>query len=239
MAARISSGSLLATVVAPRIPWMRTGGVMATNVAALIRLMLVTDERLLRGRDLVQIARSAERGGVTALQVRLKSTPARQLAEIVRTLVAAPLNIPILVNDRPDVALAAGAAGTHLGPDDMPVRLVRRIAPPGFIIGASVGSDAEEETANEADYWGVGPWGGTTTKGDAGQALGPTGFAHIVGLAGDKGCIAIGAVRPEDVPLVGSHGGRGVAVVSGILDSEDIEAAARRYAVALNASIPF
>jgi thiamine-phosphate pyrophosphorylase len=211
---------------------------MATNVAALIRLMLVTDDKLLRGRDLVQLARAAERGGITALQVRLKSTPDRQLAEIVRTLVAA-LNIPVLVNDRPDVALAAGAAGTHLGPDDMPVRLVRRIAPPGFIIGASVGSDGEAEPANEADYWGVGPWGGTTTKGDAGQALGPDGFAHIVGLAGDKRCIAIGAVRPEDAPTVALQGGRGVAVVSGILDSADIEAAARKYALAIRASIPF
>lgn len=216
---------------------MRTGGVMAPNVAALIRLMLVTDDKLLRGRDLVQLARAAELGGITALQVRLKSTPARELAEIVRTLVA-NLNIPVLVNDRPDVALAAGAAGTHLGPDDMPVRLVRRIVPPGFIIGASVGSEAEAETANQADYWGVGPWGGTTTKGDAGQALGPDGFARIVGLAGDKGCIAIGAVRPEDVPLVGSHGGRGVAVVSGILDADDIQAAARKYAVAVSVSIP-
>jgi thiamine-phosphate pyrophosphorylase len=217
---------------------MRTGEVMAPNVAALIRLMLVTDDKLLRGRDLVQLARSAERGGITALQVRLKSTPARQLAEIVRTLVGA-LDIPVLVNDRPDVALAAGAAGTHLGPADIPVRLVRRIAPPGFIIGASVGSEAEAETANDADYWGVGPWGGSTTKGDAGQALGPAGFARIVGLAGDKGCVAIGAVRPEDVPIVGLHGGKGVAVVSGILDSEDIEAAARNYAVAVSASIPF
>jgi thiamine-phosphate pyrophosphorylase len=211
---------------------------MATNVAALIRLMLVTDDKLLRGRDLVQLAQSAQRGGVTALQVRLKSTPVRQLGEIVRALVAA-LNIPVLVNDRPDVALAAGAAGTHLGSADMPVRLVRRIVPPGFIIGASVGSDAEAESASEADYWGVGPWGGTSTKGDAGPALGPAGFAHIVGLAGHKGCVAIGAVRPEDVPMVGLHGGRGVAVVSGILNSEDIEAAARKYAAAVSASIPF
>ena len=210
---------------------------MATNVAALIRLMLVTDDKLLGGRDLVQLARSAERGGITALQVRLKSTPPRQLAEIVQALVAG-LTIPVLVNDRPDVALAAGAAGVHLGPDDMPVRLVRRIAPPGFIIGASVGSEQEAVTALEADYWGVGPWRASTTKRDAGSALGPAGFAHIVGLAGDKGCIAVGAVRPEDVSAVALHGGRGVAVVSGILDSEDVEAAARKYAMAIRASIP-
>jgi thiamine-phosphate pyrophosphorylase len=200
--------------------------------------MLVTDDKLVRGRELVELARSAERGGITALQVRLKSMPARQLADIVRTLVAA-LNIPVLVNDRPDVALAAGAAGTHLGPDDMPVRLVRRIVPPGFIIGASVGSDEEAETASEADYWGVGPWRGSTTKGEAGPALGPPGFAHIVGLAGDKRCIAIGGVRPEDVPTVASLRGSGVAVVSGILDSDDVQAAAQKYARAIRASIPF
>jgi len=210
---------------------------MATNVAALIRLMLVTDDKLLRGRDLVQLARAAERGGITALQVRLKSTPDRELAEIVRTLVAA-LSIPVVVNDRPDIALATGAAGTHLGPEDMPIRLVRRIVPPGFIIGASVGSDAEAETADEADYWGIGPWRRTTTKGDAGRALGAAGFAHLVGLAGDKGCIAIGAVRPEDVPAVAVNGGKGVAVVSGILKSEDVQAAAQKYAMAVRASIP-
>jgi thiamine-phosphate pyrophosphorylase len=199
--------------------------------------MLVTDDTLIRGRDLVQLARSAERGGVTAFQVRLKRTPARQLAELVRALVAA-LEIPVLVNDRPDVALAAGAAGTHLGPDDMPVRLARRIVPPGFIVGASVGSEAEADTAGEADYWGVGPWRITSTKEDAGVPLGPVGFTRIVGRAGHRACIAIGAVQPADVAAVAAHGGRGVAVVSGILDSENVEAAARRYAEALRTSMP-
>src|SRR5690242_2603064 len=126
---------------------------MRPNVASLIRLMLVTDDRLLGGRDLIELARSAERGGVTSIQVRLKHPAPRELVDLVRTLVGA-VKIPILVNDRPDVALAAGAAGTHLGPDDLPVRLARRIAPPEFVIGASVGSESEAETAGDADYWG-------------------------------------------------------------------------------------
>ena len=115
---------------------------MANNVVALVRLMLVTDDGLVRGRDLVALARAAERGGVSSVQVRLKQSADRELVQVTRSLVQA-LTIPVLVNDRPDVAIAAGAAGVHLGPDDMPVHLARRIAPPGFVIGASVGSELE------------------------------------------------------------------------------------------------
>ena len=83
------------------------------------------------------------------------------------------LRIPVLVNDRPDVAIAAGAAGVHLGPDDMPVALARRIAPPGFVVGASVGSEARGRRGWEADYWGIGPWRATATKEDAGPGWAP------------------------------------------------------------------
>lgn len=202
---------------------------MANNVAQLLRLMLVTEDRLVLGRDVVALALAAERGGVTSLQVRLKQANPRELAELVRALVRA-LRIPVLVNDRPDVAIAAGAKGVHLGPDDLPVELARRIAPPGFVIGASVGSAKEAASAGSADYWGVGPWRETSTKGDAGTELGSAGFQSLVGLAGTKPVLAIGGVTPEDVPRVLAAGGKGVAVVSGILGEEDVEAAARRYA---------
>jgi thiamine-phosphate pyrophosphorylase len=201
---------------------------MADNVATLLRLMLVTDDHLVQGRDLVALARSAQRGGISSLQIRLKQAGSRELAQVTRSLVQA-LTIPVLVNDRPDVAIAAGAAGVHLGPDDMPVHLARRIAPPGFIIGASVGSDVEAEGAAAADYWGIGPWRHTTTKGNAGTGLGAEGFARLAALAQGKPCIAIGDVRPEDVAAVIARGGSGVAVVSGILGSADVEAAARLY----------
>jgi len=201
---------------------------MADNVAALLRLMLVTDDRLVQGRDLIALALAAERGGVTSVQLRLKQAEARELAQLVRGLMQA-LTIPVLVNDRPDVALATGAAGIHLGPDDMPVELVRRIAPPGFIIGASVGSHAEAGKASAADYWGIGPWRDTATKQDAGTGLGTTGFQRLVALANGKPCIAVGGVRPEDVPIVIAAGGSGVAVVSGILGVDDVEVVARAY----------
>jgi thiamine-phosphate pyrophosphorylase len=191
--------------------------------------MLVTDDHLVRGRDLVALALAAERGGATSVQLRLKEASPRALAEGARSLVAA-LGIPVLVNDRPDVALAAGAAGVHLGPEDLSPALTRRVAPPGFIIGASVGSGAEAATAADADYWGIGPWRATETKSDAGAALRAAGFRELASLAGGRPCIAIGGLRPEDVAEVLGAGGAGVAVVSGILAEPDVEAAARRYA---------
>lgn len=201
---------------------------MRHNVAELVRLMLVTDDRLVQGRELVMLALAAERGGVSSLQLRLKRATARELAQMVRALVQA-LHIPVLVNDRPDAAIAAGAAGVHLGPEDLPADLARRIAPAGFVIGASVGSETEAARGLSADYWGIGPWHATRTKDDAGAGLGPEGFERLARLAGDKPSIAIGGVTPEDVPLVFKAGGKGVAVVSGILAAEDVEAAARRY----------
>jgi thiamine-phosphate pyrophosphorylase len=201
---------------------------MEHNVAALVRLMLVTDDRLIRGRDLVQLAVQAQRGGVSSIQIRLKRASPRELAEAARALIAA-LRIPVLVNDRPDVALTVGAAGVHLGPEDLPCELARRIAPPGFVIGASVGSELEARNAVSADYWGIGPWRATTTKDDAGTGLGAEGFRRLSRLAGGRPCIAVGAVRPPDLPAVWSAGGSGVAVASGILDTEDVERAAQEY----------
>ncbi len=198
--------------------------------------MLVTDDRLLAGRDVVDLARRAVRGGVTCIQLRLKEADARTLLALARALRAA-VAVPVLVNDRPDVAAAAGC-GVHLGPEDLPAPLARRVLPAGAIVGVSVGTLAEAEVARGdlegAAYWGVGPWRVTGTKADAGVAIGAEGFRRIVALAGGRPCVAIGAVRPEDVPAVLKAGGAGVAVVSGILGQADVEAAARRYAQALD-----
>ena len=199
------------------------------RVAGLIRLMLVTDDRLLKGRDLVGLCLEAERGGVTSIQVLLKEATPRELAVAVRAVMGA-VRVPVLVNDRADVAIACRAAGVHLGPDGVPVPLIRRIAPKGFIIGASVGGTADLENGRGADYWGVGPWRATGTQLDAGAALGAEGFAAILRHAEGRPCLAIGGVRPEDVTDVVRAGGGGVAVVSGILAADDIESAARAYA---------
>ncbi|HET8834762.1 MAG TPA: thiamine phosphate synthase [Gemmatimonadales bacterium] len=190
--------------------------------------MLVTDDRLVEGRDLIELARQAVAGGATSIQLRLKQASPRELVALARALVDA-VTVPVLVNDRPDVAIAAGAAGVHLGPDDLPVARARALAPPGFVIGASVGSTEEAAGAQEAGYWGIGPWRVTATKADAGEGLGPEGFARLVRLAGGRPCLAIGAVRPADGPLIRAAGGAGVAVVSGILAASDVRSAAASY----------
>jgi thiamine-phosphate pyrophosphorylase len=205
---------------------------MVPNLAASLRLLLITDEVLLGARDLVATCRAAVLGGVSCVELRDKRLPVRERLGRARALVAA-LPVPVLVNDRLDVALAAGAAGVHLGPEDLPVRLARRIAPAGFLIGASVGTPEEVAGGQEADYWGIGPWRGSPTKPDAGAALGAEGFRRLRALAGGRPCLAIGGVRPEDLPAIRAAGGSGVAVVSGILSAADVTAAARRYARAL------
>jgi len=201
---------------------------MFPNLAPLLRLMLVTDDRLVRGRDLALLCQAAECGGVTSIQVRLKEATPRELAAAVRAVMGA-VRIPVLVYDRADVAIACRAAGVHLGPDDVPVPVVRRIAPKGFIIGASVGTTAEVENGRGADYWGVGPWHSTGTTSDAGLPLGPAGFAVIVRRAEGRPCLATGGIRPEDVPEVIRAGGEGVAVASGILGLAEVDQAARAY----------
>lgn len=190
--------------------------------------MLVTDDRLVAGRDLIELARAAVRGGITAVQLRLKEASARELLALALAL-RAELPVPVLVNDRPDVALIAGV-GVHLGSEDVPVGLARRVLGGTAIIGASVGTAAEVVRGEGADYWGIGPWRTTGTKGDAGDAIGAEGFRAVVLRAEGLPCIAIGGIRPEDIPLVLRAGGAGVAVVSGILGVEDVEGAARRYA---------
>lgn len=205
---------------------------MARNLAEMLSLVLVTDDDLVGGKDLVQLCLAAERGGVTAVQLRLKRANARELAAAARALLAA-LRVPLVLNDRLDVALAVGAAGVHLGPDDVAVAMARLIVPDGFLVGASVGSVAEAGRGMGADYWGVGPLRGTSTKADAGPAIGFGGFQAVCRSApAGVPCVAIGGVLPVDVRSVAAAGGAGVAVVRGILATEDIEAAARSYLAA-------
>lgn len=200
--------------------------------------MLVTDDALVGDRNLVDLCGQAVQGGVTCIQLRLKQAGPRELLRLARALHAA-VPVPVLVNDRPDIALAAGL-GVHLGPEDLPVPLARALLPAGAIIGTSVGTEAELLKAQQqegADYWGIGPWRVTTTKPDAGLALGPEGFRGLAARSGGRPCLAIGGVRPDDVPQVLGAGGVGVAVVSGILGHADVQAAARAYADRLRAAV--
>lgn len=194
-----------------------------------LRLMVITDRDLLRGRDAVTVARAAVQGGATMLQVRWKDGSAAAVAELTRALVAA-VRVPVLVNDRVDVALAAGAAGAHLGHDDVPLASVRPVVPRDFLLGISVGNPAEAERARQAaaDYWSVGPCFATGTKADAGTPLGPEGFARLAVLApAGVPVIGIGGVTAAGAAALAAAGAAGVAVIAAVWGAADPTAAAR------------
>lgn len=165
------------------------------------------------------------------VQVRLKDADARTLVEVTRALVGV-LPVPVIVNDRCDVALVAGAAGVHLGPEDVPAAALRRIVPVGFLIGASVGSDAEIPLAAGADYVGVGPLHATSTKLDAGDALGIDGVRRLVDRAGLP-AVAIGGITPDNARDALASGVVGVAAIRAVFSAPDPESAARALADAI------
>ena len=198
------------------------------NLADRLALTLVLDIPLLEGRDPVATATSAVQGGVTSVQLRWKGGGDRAVVALARRLREA-LPVPVLVNDRLDIALAARCAGVHLGADDLPVALARKVAPAGFIIGASVGDEKEAAASAGADYVGIGPWRRTATKHDAGPALGPAGVTRLLGRV-NVPAVVIGGVRPEDVAEIAVLGAAGVAVAGGVLGADDPERAARLYA---------
>lgn len=190
--------------------------------------MVVTDASLLKGSDPVDICRRAVRGGATAVQVRLKDAPPRELLALARALVSA-LAVPVLVNDRVDVALAAGAAGAHHGQDDTPLGALRPHVPPGFLLGISVGSAAEAARVRTwpADYWSIGPCFPTIHKSAAGPPLGPAGFACLARLAPGVPVIGIGGITATNARAIVQAGAAGVAVIGAIWEASDPEAAAR------------
>jgi thiamine-phosphate pyrophosphorylase len=192
-----------------------------------LKLLAITDNMRDGREGLVARATAAVRGGATMIQLRLKDENPRSMVEVASALLAAlPPRMPLIINDRADVALAAGAAGVHLGADDMPVAAARRIAPPGFVIGASVGCDAEVLNSRGADYVGIGPLFTTGSKPDAGTAIGGEEFARLSALC-TLPAVAIGGIDASNAHEAMAAGARGVAVISAIFAAGDPEAAAR------------
>jgi len=194
--------------------------------------MVITDPVLLKGRDAVEVLRQAVAGGATMVQVRWKDGMPAQILELTRALVAA-LPVPVLVDDRVDIALAAKAAGAHLGWDDPPLEALRAHVPPGFLLGISVGSADEAALAPiSADYWSIGPCFATPTKHDAGPPLGPDDFAALAKLAPEGApVIGIGGITAANARSIIDAGATGVAVIGAILGASDPAAAARAFGV--------
>jgi len=203
--------------------------------ASSVRLIAITDSLRDGPRGLALRAAAAVFGGATMIQLRLKEESARSLVEVARSIQAMVPDVPLVVNDRADVALAAGAAGVHVGVDDLAPALLRRVVPPGFIIGASVGSDDEVARAAGADYVGIGPVYGTGSKADAGAAIGAARFAELARRCALP-AVAIGGITSDRVPEVMAVGAAGVAVISALFGASDPTLAARAIRSALDAS---
>ena len=197
----------------------------------ILRLVAITDDAEDQRSTLVDHVAAAVRGGATSVQVRLKKATPREVVEIAKAIVSR-VPVPVIVNDRADIALAAGAAGVHVGEADLPVSAIRRFAPPNFIIGASLGGDAELANAKDADYVGIGPLFSTGSKGDAGKAIGIEGFRKLAELSG-RPALAVGGLTAARAAQVMAAGAAGVAVINAIFKSDDPERAARSIAAAI------
>ncbi len=181
---------------------------------------LVTDRSLCLGRPLEEIVAQAAQGGCTMVQLREKEADTGEFVELARALhkLLKPLSIPLLINDRVDVALAAGVEGVHVGQSDMLVKDVRKLMGPDAIIGLSVETEAELLDAQNrpVDYIGIGPVYPTQTKKDVkGSPWGPEGLKRAVKLS-SLPLVAIGGVQRENARAVAGSGVAGIAVVSAI-----------------------
>lgn len=201
-------------------------------------LHVVTDTR--DGRDPLPDVRAVLATGPCAIQVRSKELSDRAMLELTRRVLdlAHPVGALVLVDDRVDVALAAGADGAHLGATDLPVSHVRAVVPADFVIGATVRSAEQARLAQEAGatYLGTGPAYATTTKEGLPEPLGPTGVAAVA-AATSLPVIAIGGVTAGRVAVLRAAGAHGIAVVAALSQAPDPVAAAAALAAALSAPL--
>ncbi len=196
-----------------------------------LRLYLVTDRSLAGPRGVVDTVAAAAAGGATLVQVRSPLATGRAFVEETRALgsLLRPLGIRLIVNDRFDVALAAGADGVHVGQNDIDPRDVRQAIGPDRILGLSVGTPAEWEASRDmlgvVDYLGAGTVFATATKSDTGPAIGLDGLKLIVSRS-PLPVVAIGGIDLGNAADCIAAGADGIAVVSAIMAAADPAAAA-------------
>lgn len=199
------------------------------------RVYLVTDRALCLGRPLDDVVLAAVRGGAGAVQLREKHASSREFLELARALAARiqPLGIPLIINDRADIALAAGAAGLHVGQSDLPPDDARRLMGKNAIVGLSVETREELLAAEtyDIDYVGISPLFATPTKTDT---LAPWGLDGLR-WARDHSplrLVAIGGIHRDNAAAVAEAGAHSLAVVSEICSAPDPEKAARELLTA-------
>jgi len=194
-------------------------------------------ENLQRGH--LEVGRAALGGGATIIQLRDKRLSGRALLELATALrrLTHEHGASFIVNDRVDIALASGADGVHLGKEDVPIPVARRLLGPEAIIGASVDNprDARAAEAAGASYLGVGPVFATSSKPDAGAAIGVAPIAQITRVVAIP-VLAIGGLTCDNVASAVEAGANGIAVVSAVAEADDMEAAARALLGAVRAA---
>ena len=198
-----------------------------------LKLYLVTDRDLSLGRSLEEIVREAVAGGVTMVQLREKDAATGEFVELGRRLMSLlkPLGVPLIINDRVDVALAVDADGVHIGQSDMTYADARRLLGPDKIIGLSVENFEDLEAANklDVDYIGISPVYGTPTKTDTAEPFGLEGLKEAVRLSLHP-TVAIGGMNVATAGEVIAAGADGIAVVSAICSAASARDAAAELA---------
>jgi thiamine-phosphate pyrophosphorylase len=198
-----------------------------------LSLYVITDRAIGHDRPLEDIVAAAIRGGATMIQYREKTLPVRQMVEVGRRLkaITEPAGVTFIVDDRVDVALAVDADGVHVGPDDLAVADARRLLGPDKIVGASAGTVAEavRAEADGADYVGVGSIFATTSKPDAGEAIGFEVLSQVRSAVRIP-IVAIGGITHANAAEAIHSGAHGVAVISAVVGADDVREAARRLA---------
>lgn len=207
---------------------------MPSPSAALGRLHVLTDTR--GGRDALAVVRAALSAGAPVVQVRAKEGTDRELYDLADQVarLCDEAGALCLVDDRPDIALAVRAGGTHLGAHDLPLSAARAVVGPDHVLGGTAREPglARELVAQGASYLGVGPTYATSTKVGLPGALGPSGVGAVA-AAVDVPVIAIGGITAERVPDLLAAGAHGVAVVAAVSEAADPAAATRALLAAL------
>ncbi|MCT4613892.1 MAG: thiamine phosphate synthase [Marinifilaceae bacterium] len=194
-----------------------------------LSLYLVTDQDLSMGRSHEEIAEQAVKGGVSIVQLREKNISSLEFYNLAHSLKKCldQYNIPLIVNDRLDIALAVDAAGLHIGQSDIPYKVARTLLGPDKIIGLSVESIEEARLANEldVDYIGISPVFSTQTKSDIKVPFKLEGVREIASFTKHK-TVAIGGINLSNAADIIKAGADGLAVVSAIVSADSPQQAA-------------
>lgn len=194
-----------------------------------LSLYLVTDRTLSLGRSLEDVVEEAVKGGVTMVQLREKDCSSADFYELAIKLknLLAPYKVPLIINDRLDIALASDAEGLHIGQSDLPYSVARKLMGSDKIIGLSVENTEDVIEANnlDVDYIGISPVFDTKTKNDTAKALGIAGVKEISKLSIHPS-VGIGGINQSNVKDIITAGADGISVVSAIMSANDPKASA-------------